>query len=80
MPVHGRWISRYSDCSPHVCGCGAFVPLVVAVQAGIRVAGIAGGWVWETGMGRTCHRLPLRPVLERVLVRCVCNTASPTGM
>lgn len=66
--VHGRWACGDGDGGAHVCGCGAFAARVAAVQAGVRVEGVAGCWVWEARVGRTCHRFSLPAIVEGVLV------------
>lgn len=49
-------------------GCGAPLAPMASVQVSVRIQGVDGGRVRETGVGRTCHCLALCEVTQRVLV------------
>lgn len=68
LPVHGRTDGGSSDGCEDVPGRGARGAHVAPVQAGLRVEGVAGGWVRKARVGPTGHRPPLRPLLQGPLV------------
>lgn len=69
MPVHGRRDGGDRDGGAHVHGRGARAAHLAAAADGVRVEGVAGGWVREARVGSTRRGGALHAVAETVLVR-----------
>lgn len=79
VSVHGRGACGDGDGGADVRGRGAPDSRVAAVQACVRVEGVAGSWVREARVGRTCHRFPLPQILQGLLVRCLRHSSRAAG-